>query len=287
MSHDQDEPRDDARSLPALTATNELDAHDFDPANYKWVPVLRRPRADGWTPQRQVEFIAALADSGCVEQAARAVCMSVTSCYRLRRARGAENFAAAWDAALGQAARRLVDLAFDRAINGSDEPLFDRDGSRIGRRLRHNDRLLMFLLRAYMPDRFRHAHHNVRVADEAPPPALARVSEALRRLEPVAPDQPHLLMAPDELVTQLDMADMLQGALPHWHRGTPDIVDSEPFPLGETFEQALEQAKQTAAGAARRPPPNDGDDPILATPSPDLPSETRSSPPPRQRRRGD
>jgi len=151
------------------------------------VPVLRRPRADGWTPQRQVEFIAALADCGCVEQAALKACMSVTSCYRLRRAPGAENFAAAWDAALAQAARRLVDLAFGRAINGSDEPVYDQDGHRVGRRTRINDRLLMFLLRAYMPDRFRHAHHNVRHPDEAPPPAIEAVGAALSRLEPSLP----------------------------------------------------------------------------------------------------
>lgn len=288
MKHDQDEPPGDDRQLPALTSPTEIDAHGFDASAYQWLPVLRRPRADGWTPQRQVEFIAALADSGCVEKAAREVCMSVTSCYRLRRAPGAENFAVAWDAALAQAARRLVDLAFDRAINGSDEPLFDKDGHRIGRRMRHNDRLLMFLLRAYMPDRFRHAHHNVRHPDEAPPPAIEAVGAALLRLEPVAPDQPHLLMAPDELLTQLDMADMLQGELPHWHRGTPEITDPNPSPLGEAFEQALEEAKRAACGApARQPTDQSDDDAPLAAPSPDLPPETRRSSPPRQRRGGD
>ena len=125
-----------------------LDAHGHDPADYQWVPVLRKPRADGWTPQRQVDFIAALADSGCVAVAAREVGMTVQSCYRLRRSPGAENFAAAWDAALHQASKMLADLAFDRAINGSDEPIFDREGRRVGRRMRHNDKLLMFLLRA-------------------------------------------------------------------------------------------------------------------------------------------
>ena len=210
-------------SLLALDQRADLDAHGFNPADYKWVPVLRRPRADGWTPQRQVDFIAALADCGCVEQAAREVGMSVKSCYRLRRAPGAENFAAAWDAALAQAARRLVDLAFERAINGSEEPVFDRDGNRVGRRMRHNDRLLMFLLRAYHPDRFRHAHHSTRFPDEQPPPAIEAVGEALRRLEPIPPEQPHLLMAPDELADELFMADALNGELPHWRRGQPEL----------------------------------------------------------------
>lgn len=138
MNHNDDEPPAGEHPLPVLAPSTELDAHGFDPADYKWVPVLRRPRADGWTPQRQVEFIAALADSGCVEEAARQVAMTPRSCYRLRRSPGAENFAATWDAALAQAARKLVDLAFDRAIHGSDEPVFDKQGRRVGRRMRHN-----------------------------------------------------------------------------------------------------------------------------------------------------
>ncbi|MFN2473212.1 MAG: hypothetical protein ABR588_04750 [Sphingomicrobium sp.] len=117
--------------LPAV-APAEFDAHGFDPAAYKWVPVLRRPRGDGWTGERQVAFIAALADGGCVTQAAREAGLSANSAYRLRRTPGAENFASAWDAAMAQAARGLVDLAFDRAINGSEEPIFNRDGDRVG-----------------------------------------------------------------------------------------------------------------------------------------------------------
>ena len=283
MEHDSPSP-DEQSALAPLTGSTELDAHGYDPSAYDWVPVLRRPRPDGWTPQRQRDFIAALADCGCVEQAARETCMSVTSCYRLRRAPGAEHFAAAWDAALVQASRRLVDLAFDRAINGSDEPVFDKEGHRVGRRMKTNDRMLMFLLRAYMPERFRHAHHTTRFADEEPPPQIEAVGEALLRLEPVAPDQPHLLMAPDELERQLGMADILNGKLAHWHRGTPDIEElpESPVesPLGEAFEQALEEAKR--AGSPRQPiAPSD--DPFLAQPSPNLPPRARRKKPVRDR----
>ena len=93
MENDSNPP--DALSLPAVTGATELDANGFDPDAYQWIPVLRRPRSDGWTPQRQTEFIAALADCGVVEEAAHAVNMSPKSCYRLRRAPGAGNFAAA------------------------------------------------------------------------------------------------------------------------------------------------------------------------------------------------
>ena len=233
-------------SLDVRKSEMTVDAHGHDPADYKWVPVLRRPRSDGWTPQRQRDFIAALADDGRVSHAAREVGMSENSCYRLRRSPGGENFARAWDVARAHAALRLIDIAFDRVIDGSEEPVFDKEGNRVGRRMRQNDRLHMFLLRAYHPERFRHAHLDVRHANEPAPPELPTLEEALRQLEPVAPEQPHLLMAPDELATALDVADALNGQLPHWHRGRPDHVPAQL--VDEAFERALEKAKHAAAG---------------------------------------
>ena len=224
----------------------ELDAHGFDPAEYQWLPVRRKPRKDGWTPQRQKDFIAALADTGCVEHAAMRVGMSVTSCNRLRRSPGAEGFSAAWDVALQHAAQVLLDAAFDRAFRGSGEPVFDRDGHRVGTRFRQNDRLLMFLLRAYMPERFRHAHRDWRDQDEALPPSALDalpLAEVLRRLEPVVPPEPHKLMAPDELGDALDIADMLPpGELPRWHRGRGDAEPVAPLTSPED-EAELERLK--------------------------------------------
>jgi hypothetical protein len=234
-----------AESAPAPPATR--DARGFNSADYQWVPVLRKPRKDGWTPQRQLDFIRALADMGCVEQAAREVGMSVTSCYRLRNSPGAESFAAAWDTALAHAARKLVDLAFDRAIHGSDEPVFDKQGRRVGRRMRQNDRLLMFLLRPYMPERFRHAYRDGLGKDEPLPPPAEPLGQVLERLEPVAPPEPHKLMPPDELETAIQCADILDGELPHWHRGRGDAEPVADYSLGPEFERALEAAKHGGA----------------------------------------
>ncbi|MEO7505092.1 MAG: hypothetical protein ABIT69_07920 [Sphingomicrobium sp.] len=284
----QADSSDPATDVAIATAPGELDAHGHDPAAYEWWPVLRRPRSDGWTPQRQRDFIAALADTGCVAQAAMAVDMTDTSCYRLRRAPGAEHFAAAWDAALANASRRLVDLAFDRAINGCNEPVFDKEGLRVGRRMRPNDRLLMFLLRAYMPERFRYAHHSLRLPGEEQALELPPVGEALRRLEPVAPEEPHLLMAPELVAMRLDMADMLDGELPHWHRGTPDIP--EEVPVDEELERMLEAAKRgkAAYGEALK---TTTDPRFLAQSFPNLPpsakSARRKKAAPRQRRKVD
>lgn len=233
-------------------AAPALDAHGFDPQEYRWVPVRRKPRKDGWTPQRQVDFIAALAHTGCVEQAALEVGMTARSCFRLRAAPGAESFAKAWDTALQHASARLLDLAFDRAVRGTDEPVFDRDGHVVGRRFRQNDRLLMFLLRAYMPERFRHAHRDWRAPDEALPPAAAPIAEALRLLQPVPPAEPHTLMAPEELEDALLVADIMPpGELPCCHRGKGDAEPAwAPDPA---FEAELERLKHGESDPAEAP----------------------------------
>lgn len=65
-------------------------------------PVPLRGRRDGWTVQRQADFLGYLAETGSVMGACEAIGMSRNSAYRLRRRRDAESFAAAWDAALGK-----------------------------------------------------------------------------------------------------------------------------------------------------------------------------------------
>ncbi|RYD44727.1 MAG: hypothetical protein EOP63_04730, partial [Sphingomonadales bacterium] len=157
MSHIAPIPAPDADLVPTPETTPALDAHGHDPAAYHWVPVLKKRRKDGWSPDKQRAFIEALADSGSVTTAALCVGMSESSAYRLRRAPGAEAFDRAWGAAIDAASKKLLDAAFERALVGTDEPVFDREGNRVGRRLRQSDRLLMFLIRAYGPDRFQSA----------------------------------------------------------------------------------------------------------------------------------
>ena len=204
---------------PAPTTETALDAHGHDPAAYDWVPVLKKRRKDGWSPDKQRAFIEALADSGSVATAARAVDMSESSAYRLRRAPGAAAFDRAWSAAIDAASKKLLDAAFERALVGTDEPVFDRDGNRVGRRLRQSDRLLMFLLRAYGPDCFR--SNAVGRNDPAAAPAATPVAEALVHLHPEPPAAPAALMAPDDLAVALEVADLCDGELPRWYRDEP------------------------------------------------------------------
>jgi hypothetical protein len=68
------------------------DILDFD-------PVPRRARSDGWKPEHQRAFIAALAITGSPRQAARIVGKHEFGAQTLRTARGGRGFAAAWEAA--------------------------------------------------------------------------------------------------------------------------------------------------------------------------------------------
>jgi len=196
----------DAIGLPATQPV--LDANGFDPNDFEWRPVPRRPRADGWTPEVQQAFVAALARTGIVERACEEVGMSVRSAYTLRNAAGGEGFARAWAAVLTRAADRLLDVAFEQAIEGEEVPVYDQDGVRTGSKRRYNTRMAMFLLRAYHPDRFRHANRDTRAPDEPQPAPPASVGETLATLGPVVPPEPHRLSSPDRLDTMLAVAEV-------------------------------------------------------------------------------
>ena len=116
-----------------------------------FAPVPLRYRHDGWTPERQRGFIEALADTGCVSRATAIVNMSLEGVYYLRRQKGAEEFRAAWNAALDFGVQKLKDIAFERAIEGEMIPVFTQ-GKLMGFRRKRNDRLLMFCLRHYGQD---------------------------------------------------------------------------------------------------------------------------------------
>lgn len=98
-------------------------------------------RHDGWTIDRQLDFLAALARTGSVTSAAASVGMSRESAYRLRRRPSAALFAAQRDCALGagfrSATRAEIDEGHIRAINaacgseaGSHRSLMKRDQQR-------------------------------------------------------------------------------------------------------------------------------------------------------------
>jgi hypothetical protein len=104
-------------------------------------------------PERQRKFIATLAASGIVTDAARAVGASMEAFYRLRNKAGAEEFRAAWDAAVDRAMARVEGAAVARAIEG-EERLVVSAGQVLGTERRWNESLVTFLLRKRKMERY-------------------------------------------------------------------------------------------------------------------------------------
>jgi hypothetical protein len=109
-------------------------------------PVPVRPRRNGWTPERQANFLGHLAETGSVSIACARVGMSRNCAYKLRHKHHAESFAAAWDAALGTPVRKVTieDLPF-LAYNGLIRPRF-RAGRYIGFQQKPDNSALLRLL---------------------------------------------------------------------------------------------------------------------------------------------
>lgn len=104
-------------------------------------------------PARQRAFIAALAATGIVTDAAKAVGASQEAFYRLRNQPGAEQFRAAWEEAVDRAIARVEDRAVQRAIEGAERPIVS-GGKLLGWYRVHNEALVMFLLRRRRGERY-------------------------------------------------------------------------------------------------------------------------------------
>lgn len=173
---------------PPGAPSESAEPDDFEPPEFE--PARPRRRFDGWTPERQVAFIEALAESACVAEACRAVGMSERSAYALRARGDAVSFRNAWDSALDYSLRRLSDAVLSRAINGVAVPVFYR-GEQIGEKRSYDERLAMFLLRRRDPARYGnwrdradwHGH------PEAQAVALIRSKAAVREDGDLAPTE--------------------------------------------------------------------------------------------------
>lgn len=127
---------DEPASLVPMTG--EAQAYPFNP-----VPV--RYRRDGWTPEKQREFVEALADTGLVREAAARVGMTEQSVSRLRRRADARAFDLACEAASRPGARRLHAIAWERAIEGTIRRHYYHGELKAEERV-YDNRLLVYLL---------------------------------------------------------------------------------------------------------------------------------------------
>lgn len=98
------------------------------------------PPQTGFSRDKQVAFISALANSGAARRAVRAAGISHQTAYRMRRANPA--FRLAWDAAMLAARAVAEDVLAVRAIEGVEEKMFYH-GEEVGTRRRFDSRMLL------------------------------------------------------------------------------------------------------------------------------------------------
>ncbi len=100
----------------------------------------------------QTIFLTKLAETGNVSTSCRAAKIERSTAYRLRWSD--ETFKTAWDEALDIATGLLEDEAWRRAEQGWLEPVFQK-GDKVGEVRKFSDTLLIFLLKAHNPKKYR------------------------------------------------------------------------------------------------------------------------------------
>src|SRR4051812_43161824 len=128
----------DEPASPSNPAPGAADPLGFEPVDVRY-------RTDGWTPAKQREYVEALADLGVAKWAAARVGLTVQSANRLRRRADARGFDLACEAAERIGRRRIVSLAFERAIEGQVKRHYYR-GELIGEERVYDNRLLVAAL---------------------------------------------------------------------------------------------------------------------------------------------
>jgi hypothetical protein len=121
------------------------------------VPLNYQFKASRW-PEKKRRFLEALREVGNIRIAAEAAGMAREAAYQ-KKARDPK-FSAAWDAAYAEAADRLEQEAWRRAVEGVEEPVVsmgklvrDEDGKPIALR-KYSDPLMLALLRAHKPEKY-------------------------------------------------------------------------------------------------------------------------------------
>ena len=110
------------------------------------------------TPKKQAAFLAELSERGNVRDACTAAGIPRRTAYDWRAAD--PEFAGEWDSALDEAADLMEHEAHRRAVDGTEEPVFGSLGHQlgtgeVGRITKYSDTLLIFLLKAARPEKYR------------------------------------------------------------------------------------------------------------------------------------
>ncbi|MDQ4420309.1 hypothetical protein OOT33_07660 [Sphingobium sp. DEHP117] len=200
---------------------------------FPFTPVARAARHDGWTAERQIAFINALADCGCVADAARAAGMSVRSAYRLRAHPQAGSFRRAWESAMEWAIQLLQDAVLSRAIKGVPVPHYHQ-GKKVGEHRRYDERLAQFLLRTRAPAYYGRAAEKQELPIQSHHYAIA-LARAVLHMEAEAEDVRVALTAEEESRAGLVLDDV-------------DVVYGAEAEAIDAADEAEERARLTAEG---------------------------------------
>jgi hypothetical protein len=105
-----------------------------------------------FTDKKRGEFLAALRDIPNVSRAARVVHLSRRALYNIRD--DDSQFEAAWNDAIDEGIEAMEAEAMRRAVEGVDKPVFYQ-GDEVAVLREYSDTLLIFLLKAHRPDKYR------------------------------------------------------------------------------------------------------------------------------------
>lgn len=174
-------PLPDPDREPNVTPNPDL---TLDPDNLPpilaFTPVPRNGKPwMGITAKRQATFIAHLAGSGSVKMAAKSIGVSTSALYTLRKAEGAESFAAVWEAAVDMGARRVLDTLMDHAIHGIPETL-SKDGHVILERRKYNTRAMMWIVQQRFPEIYGGSLNVSGLPQSAVPHSIRKLKEEWR-----------------------------------------------------------------------------------------------------------
>lgn len=108
------------------------------------------------TAKKRDAFIDALTKRGNVSEACKASGVARRTVYEWRDADPV--FAKMWEDAIDQAADTMEREAWRRAVEGTDKPVFHQ-GQEVGAIREYSDTLLIFLLKAARPEKYRERQH--------------------------------------------------------------------------------------------------------------------------------
>ncbi len=155
-------------------------------------------------------------------------------------------FASAAGAARHHAGGLIEDIAFERAIEGTEQEVIDASGGVIATRLVHDNRLLKYLLSHLKPERYGRVPSPGPGTRETPEPqgaAMPVLEDRLRAMEPALPAPAEQLLDPETLEDELALADAADGVLPRF-------LSEQRKPKSAAALAAEERAARDARGAA-------------------------------------